>query len=86
METSIPTIKGQLLIPKRLREKYGIEPGVKVTFVETEDGLLIKSMDRNYFKKFRGILKSTGNFKEEMETMKNDEMLLEESKFALLKK
>jgi AbrB family looped-hinge helix DNA binding protein len=86
METSIPTSKGQLLIPKRLREKYGIEPGVRVTFVETKDGLLIKSMDRNYFKKFRGILKSTGNLKEEIETYKKEELLLEESKFSLLKK
>jgi AbrB family looped-hinge helix DNA binding protein len=86
METSIPTIKGQLLIPKRLREKYGIEPGVRVTFVETKEGLLIKSMDRNYFKKFRGLLKSTGNLKEEIEAYKTEELLLEESKFSLLKK
>lgn len=86
METSIPTSKGQVLIPKRLREKYGIEPGVKVVFEETNDGLLIKSMDRNYFRKFRGILKSTGNLKEEMELMKKEEIELEEVKLALLDK
>jgi len=86
METSIPTSKGQLLIPKRLREKYGIEPGVRVTFEETKEGLLIKAMDRNYFKRFRGLLNSTGDLKEDMESMKNEEMLMEDSKLALLKK
>lgn len=85
METSFPTSKGQVLIPKRLREKYGIAAGVKVVFEETTDGLLIKSMDRNYFRKFRGILKSTGNLKEEMIAMKNEEKILEESKLAQLK-
>jgi hypothetical protein len=43
-------------------------------------------MDRNYFKKFRGLLKSTGNLKEEIEAYKTEELLLEESKFSLLKK
>jgi AbrB family looped-hinge helix DNA binding protein len=86
METSIPTSKGQVLIPKRLRDKYGIEPGVKVVFEETSDGLLIRSMDRNYFRKFRGILKSTGKLKEEMELMKKEEIEMEDAKLALLNK
>ncbi|MBC7651401.1 MAG: AbrB/MazE/SpoVT family DNA-binding domain-containing protein, partial [Deinococcales bacterium] len=34
METSVLTSKGQLLIPKRIRNKYGIQSGVKVIFEE----------------------------------------------------
>ena len=34
METSVLTSKGQLLIPKRLRTKYGIKSGIKVVFEE----------------------------------------------------
>jgi AbrB family looped-hinge helix DNA binding protein len=34
METATITAKGQLLIPKRLRNKYGIQPGVKVAMIE----------------------------------------------------
>ena len=81
METSILTSKGQLLIPKRIRNKYGIKSGVKVVFEETEDGVVIKPMNEHYFKSFRGILKSTGNLKEEMRERKEEERKLEERKF-----
>jgi bifunctional DNA-binding transcriptional regulator/antitoxin component of YhaV-PrlF toxin-antitoxin module len=36
METAMLTAKGQLLIPKRLRTKYGITSGVKVAFIEAK--------------------------------------------------
>ncbi len=83
METSVLTVKGQLLIPKRIRNKYGIKSGVKVIFEETEKGVVIRPMNENYFKSFRGILKSTGNFKEEMKKMKAEEKKLEERKWHL---
>jgi AbrB family looped-hinge helix DNA binding protein len=82
MTSFIISSKGQVLIPKRLREKYGIEPGVKVTFEETNDGLLIKAVDKNYFRKFRGILNSSGNFRGDMKSMKSEELMIEESKLA----
>ena len=80
METSVLTTKGQLLIPKRLRNKYGIKSGVKVVFEETDKGVLITPMNEKYFESFAGILKSTGNLKEEMKKMKEEEMKLEEKK------
>lgn len=83
METSVLTVKGQLLIPKRIRNKYGIKSGVKVIFEETENGVIIRPMNENYFKSFRGILKSTGNLKEEMHQMKAEEKKLEERKSRL---
>jgi AbrB family looped-hinge helix DNA binding protein len=86
METSILTSKGQLLIPKRIRNKYGIRSGVKVVFEETDEGVIIKPMNEHYFKSFRGILKSTGNLKEEMKAMKEEERKLEERKSNLFGK
>ena len=83
METSVLTSKGQLLIPKRLRTKYGIKSGVKVIFEETKDGLIIKPMDEQYFESFAGILKGTGNLKEEMKKLKEEEAKLEEKKLHL---
>jgi AbrB family looped-hinge helix DNA binding protein len=80
MEISILTSKGQLLIPKRLRTKYGIETGVKVIFEETKEGLIIKPMDEKYFESFAGILKGTGNLKGEMKKMKEEELKLEEKR------
>jgi AbrB family looped-hinge helix DNA binding protein len=84
METSILTTKGQLLIPKRIRNKYGIKSGVKVIFEETEKGVIIRPMNEEYFNSFRGIIKSTGNLKEEMKEMKDAEKRLEDRKFNLL--
>jgi AbrB family looped-hinge helix DNA binding protein len=84
METSTLTIKGQLLIPKRIRNKYGIKSGVKVIFEETEKGVIIRPMNEDYFKSFRGILKSTGNLKEEMKEMKVEEKRLEDRKFNMI--
>lgn len=68
METSVLSVKGQLLIPKRLRNKYGIKSGVKVAFIETADGLMLKAMDEAYFDQFAGLLKdaipTTAEYKE----------------------
>lgn len=36
------TPKGQILIPKKFRERYGVRPGSKVQILEEQDGLLIK--------------------------------------------
>ncbi len=85
METSVLTSKGQLLIPRRLRKKYGIEAGVKVIFEETESGVMIRPVNEQYFKTFRGMLSSTGKLKEEMKAMKAEEKKLEEKKLNLHK-
>ena len=83
METSVLTTKGQLLIPKRLRTKYGIKSGVKVVFEETDKGVLLTPMNEQYFKSFAGILKNTGGLKEDMKQMKEEEKLIEEKKMKL---
>lgn len=86
METSILTSKGQLLIPKRLRNKYGIKSGVKVAFIETKDGLMLKPMDLAYFDHFAGLLKdavpSTAEFKAWKAEDKEKEGEKAETKFA----
>lgn len=83
MKTSMLTSKGQLLIPKRLRTKYGIKSGVKIIFEETENGVLITPMNEQYFTSFAGILKGTGHLAEEMKQMKTEEKKLEERKSNL---
>ena len=86
METSVLTTKGQLLIPKRIRNKYGIKSGVKVIFEETDKGVMIRPMNEQYFKSFKGVLKSDGNLKDEIRKMKEDEKSLEDKKLLLLAK
>jgi hypothetical protein len=41
-----------------------------VIFEETENGVMIRPMNADYFKLFKGILKSTGNLREEMHELK----------------
>lgn len=36
------SIKGQILIPKRIREKYGVKPGSRVQIFEEPGGIVIK--------------------------------------------
>lgn len=82
METATLTSKGQLLIPKRLRTKYGIKSGGKVIFEETDKGVLITPMNEQYFKSFAGILKG-GNLAEDMKKMKDGEKAMDEKKLHL---
>ena len=52
--TSLVTTKGQVTIPKELREQFGIEPGSLVDFVAGTDGIrLRKVVDRS---KLSGVL------------------------------
>ncbi|MBI4307531.1 MAG: AbrB/MazE/SpoVT family DNA-binding domain-containing protein [Chloroflexi bacterium] len=52
------TTKGQVTIPKEVRERLGVRPGDELEFTE-EDGVfrLRKRVDPDVFKKYRGYLK-----------------------------
>jgi len=56
---SLVTSKGQVTIPKELRERFGIEPGAQVDFEVVEDGIrLRKVIDRSKKLKVLGCLKA----------------------------
>ncbi len=80
METSMMTSKGQVLVPSRLRKKYGIKPGLKVVFIEQKDGVLIRSMDQAFFDQYVGILKDDAPSKEEYLCWKGEEIEIDEKK------
>ena len=80
METSILSTKGQLLIPKRIRNKYGIKSGVKVAFIETTEGVVLKPMDAAYFESFAGLYKNSLPTTQEYLKSKKEESKLEENK------
>jgi AbrB family looped-hinge helix DNA binding protein len=45
-ESTRITEKGQTTIPKELREKYDLEPGDEVVWVDTDDGIVVKKRTR----------------------------------------
>lgn len=55
---ALVTSKGQVTIPKELREKFGIQPGAQVDFAAAEDGIrLRKVVDRGKRLGILGCLK-----------------------------
>jgi antitoxin PrlF len=52
------TSKGQVTVPKQVRERLGLRPGDELEFIE-EKGVyhLKKCLPANPFKKYRGYLK-----------------------------
>jgi len=55
-ETSTVTTKGQLVIPSKLRRKYGICKGTQVAFVEEKDRLIIQPLTRQFLDRLCGWL------------------------------
>jgi AbrB family looped-hinge helix DNA binding protein len=80
METATITAKGQLLIPKRLRNKYGIQPGVKVAMIEMEGAIKLQAMNKAYFDNFSGMFKDALPSTEDFVKMKIVEKQVEERK------
>lgn len=53
------TSKGQITIPRRVRERMGLRPGDEIEFVEERGGYnLHKRLLRSPFRKYRGYLAS----------------------------
>jgi AbrB family looped-hinge helix DNA binding protein len=62
MET-YATIKGQVVIPARLRKKFNIKAGTKIHVIEGEDEIILKPITRTFYDKLRGSLKGKGVLK-----------------------
>lgn len=59
MSQATVTSKGQITIPKEVRDELGIETGAKVWFVRTSMGYLLKPRTENLMD-LRGALKHDG--------------------------
>jgi AbrB family looped-hinge helix DNA binding protein len=56
-ETSVVTTKGQLVIPARLRRRFGIKKGTMVTFLEDDGRIIVQPVTREFIRGLRGSLK-----------------------------
>ncbi len=61
METSVVTVKGQIVVPAKIRKKFGIKKGTKIAFVEQAGKLIIQPLDKRYFETLAGILGHEGS-------------------------
>jgi AbrB family looped-hinge helix DNA binding protein len=82
MKTASVTSKGQLVIPARLRRKYGIEPGTKVLFVERDHEILIQPVTKEYVRSVCGLFRSETSATAELLKERSKDKGREEAKFA----
>ena len=66
MDVAYVTSKGQLVIPARLRRKYGIKPGTKVCFIEGEREIIFQPVTKEYIRSVSGMLKSETSVTQEL--------------------
>ncbi len=57
------TSKGQIVIPKKIREKYGIRPSSSIHWIEKEEGILMVPDSDDPIISARGMLKGSGLLK-----------------------
>lgn len=72
------TTKGQVTIPKPIREAIGIKPGDEVSFEETDEGYVIQkdapttAEGTDPFEKYRGMADSEATMPERMRRLRGE--------------
>ncbi len=57
LDTAYVTTKGQLVVPARIRRRFGIKPGTRVNFIEEGERIIFQPVTREYIDSFCGIFK-----------------------------
>ena len=57
MPASTITSKGQITLPKRIRERLNVAPGDRIDFVVEENGLVVVRPARSRLRQLRGMLR-----------------------------
>ncbi len=57
------TSKGQVVIPKGIREKYGIDRATAIRWIEKEEGILMVPESEDPIKAARGMFSGSGILK-----------------------
>lgn len=80
METAV-TIKGQVVIPAKIRHRLGIKKGAKFHVEEKNGEIILRPLNREYFQKMSGILKG-GGLTKALEESRKEELKREEEKIG----
>lgn len=80
METSVVTVKGQIVIPARLRKKVGIKKGTRVFLEEKSGDIIVHPATPEFYERTYGVLKG-GGLTQSLEESRRKEKEHEGSKF-----
>jgi len=71
-ETVSFTVKGQVVIPRKIRREFEIEEGTQAILQTTPDGILLKPITGKYIRSLRGKYKHLDLMKGLTESRKED--------------
>lgn len=60
MDKTTVTVKGQVVIPSKLRRKFGIKRGTQVYLYARDDEIVIKPITDEYIRSMAGIMGTKG--------------------------
>ena len=60
MDKTVVTVKGQVVIPSRLRRKFGIKKGTQVYLYERDGEIIVKPITDEYIRRMAGITGTKG--------------------------
>ncbi len=81
MEESTITSKGQIVVPAKLRRRYGLKPGTKVYFIERDDEILFQPVTKEFIRSVHGMLKSETSVTKELLKERARDREQEDAKF-----
>lgn len=76
--------KGQIVIPSRLRKKYNLHPGSKVTLLDFCGEMVLVPIPDDPITEARGYLKSVVSVRDMMDEYRREENKLEKDKVRKL--
>jgi AbrB family looped-hinge helix DNA binding protein len=60
MEKATVTVKGQVIIPAKIRRKLGIKKGTRVTFTEKDGEIILRPVSEEYIRNMAGLTATKG--------------------------
>ena len=76
MDKAVVTAKGQVVIPSRLRRKFGIKKGTQVSLFERDGEIIIKPITDEYIRSMAGITGTKGRLLKALKEEKARERVL----------
>ena len=76
MEKVVVTVKGQIVIPSRLRRKFGIKKGTQVSLYEKNGEIVIKPITDEYIRSMAGMAGTKGRLLKALKEEKAKERAL----------
>ena len=82
MNIAVVTTKGQIVIPSKIRKRFNIKRGTKISIIEKEEQIILQPLTNEYFEKMAGILNTKGKLTKSLLEERTKEKELEEKKWS----